>query len=296
MDLHKLRTFRTVAALLNFNRAAELLHLAQSTVSAQIRNLEEEIGVPLFERNGKRVALTEAGASMLDYAHKLIAIEEEAIHAASGRGAPSGRINLRVPQSISTYCLPHILALYLNRFPKINFDVSSCALYALERELDIGTIDLAFLLADSINSSGLDFEMLGVEPLVLVAGPEHPLTKKKEIRYPDLQGTALFLPKADCGYRMTFERTLAAVGVEPAAYLDMNSLEAIKQCVLAGLGAALMPRMSAAREIARGELKVLPLEDDLETGIIMIRRKDKWMSPALEEFIKVVRKWFSENR
>ncbi|MFH1134491.1 MAG: LysR family transcriptional regulator [Pseudomonadota bacterium] len=295
MDLRFLRTFRTAATLLNFNRTAEVLHYAQSTVSAQIKALEDEVGVGLFERIGKKVVLTEAGAALLEYAHKLIALEEEALGAAAGREGPAGRISLRVPQTISTYHLPGILAEYFARFPGVNFDVSSCALFSLERELDIGAIDLAFLLADYVNSASLEIELLGTEPLLFVSKPGGPLTSSPEVRYEDLRGAALFLPKADCGYRMALERTLAEKRVEPSNIMDFNSLEAIKECVRAGLGVAVVPRIAVLDDLQRGLLVALPWEEDLETAIIMIRRRGKWMSPSLAGFVETVRAWFRSH-
>jgi len=163
MDLQKLKTFRTAATLLNFNRAAEVLNYAQSTISAQIKALETEVGVSLFARRGKKVLLTDAGAKMVVYADKLLAMEDEALADVTGRRESAGVLALRAPQTISTYYLPQVLAQFQRRFPQIRLDVSSCAFYGLERELQIGTVDLAFLLAESVQAANLEAELLCIE-------------------------------------------------------------------------------------------------------------------------------------
>ena len=289
MDLQRLHTFRTVATLLNFNRAAEILNYAQSTISAQIKTLEEEIGVPLFERIGKKVRLTPAGAKMLNYAQKLLAIEAEALADVAGRSETAGTLTLRMPQTIATYYMPAVLKEFWSRSPQTRMDVSSCALYSLEHELQIGTVDLAFLLAESVQSSRLEWEVLRIVELVVVAAPENPLGPKPRIGYGDLKESPVFLPKADCGYRMTFEQALSAAQVTPKALLELNSIEAIKQCVMAGLGITIIPKVAVAEELARGRLIELAWEEALEVAVIMIWHKARWLSPTVERFMAAMR-------
>jgi DNA-binding transcriptional LysR family regulator len=163
MDLQRLQTFRTVAALMNFNQAAEVLHCSQSTVSAQIKTLENEIGILLFKRIGKSIRLTEAGVKMLIYADKLLAIKEEAVAEVTGRNKTTGLLTIRMPQTVATHYLPSILCDYQPRFPGMRLDITSCAMHSLEKELRIGTVDLAFLFADSIGAKNLQSESLPLE-------------------------------------------------------------------------------------------------------------------------------------
>ncbi len=249
MNLQQLKTFRTAATLLNFNRTAKVLNYAQSTVSAQIKALEEEVGVPLFERIGKKVSLTEAGGKMLLYTQKFLAIEAEALSEVTGRRNSGGILTIRMPQTVATYHFPQILAEFQSQSPEIRLDISSCALYSLAHELQIGTVDLAFLLAESVQSDHLKTAVLGIEELVIVAGRHSPLASKKRVHLQDLRDYPLFLPKADCGYRMTFEQTLVAEKVEPLAILELNSIEAIKKCVIAGLGVTVIPKIAVQEEL-----------------------------------------------
>jgi DNA-binding transcriptional LysR family regulator len=146
MELRQLKTFMAVAHFLNFNRAAQALNYAQSTISTQIRLLEEEFGKPLFDRLGKTVVLTEAGEVLLRYAGKMLDIEKETRAQVAGREETQGSITIRVPQSISAYLLPPVIKAFNARFPKVGVDISSCA-QTIQQELRSGIIDLAFLLA-----------------------------------------------------------------------------------------------------------------------------------------------------
>jgi DNA-binding transcriptional LysR family regulator len=295
MDIHRLRTFKTAATLLNFNRTADALNYSQSTVSAQIRTLEDEIGVPLFDRKGKQLSLTAAGKKMLNYSLKLLAIHEEAISDIGGHLESDGMLTIRAPQTVATYHLPRVLAEFQPRFPKIRFDITSCALYSLEHELQIGTVDLAFLLTESVQAANLNVEMLKTEQLVVIGGPGHPLCGRKRIGFEDLREQHIFLPKADCGYRMAFEQSLMMERAEPALTLEFNSIEAIKKCVAAGLGITVIPEIAVRDELNQRELMRLDWSEEAEVAILMIWHKKKWISPALGAFMETTRSVIPQN-
>ena len=289
MDIHRLKTFKTAATLLNFNRTADVLNYSQSTVSAQIKSLEEEIGVLLFERKAKQLYLTGAGKKMLNYSLKLLAIHEEAISDISGHREADGMLTIRAPQTIATYHLPRVLTEFQPRFPKIRFDITSCALYSLEHDLQIGTVDLAFLLAESVQSANLNVEMLKAEPLVVIAGPGHRLCGCKRIGVEELLEQHIFLPKADCGYRMSFEQSLLKRRAEPVLTVEINSIEAIKKCVAAGLGITIIPEIAVKDELNQGRLVRLAWIEAMEVAVLMIWHKEKWISPALAAFMETMR-------
>lgn len=298
MELRQLKTFQMVAKLMSFNRAAEALDYAQSTVSTQIRLLEEEFGVPLFNRLGNRICLTEAGLMLMRYAQKMLDFEKEALARVSGWEEPQGSLSIRIPQSIATYLLPAVLSKFRLSYPKIGFDISTCAYDTLVYELKAGITDIAFLLAESIPFSELEAEVLGFEPLVVISSPNHPLTKKLAVNLQDLIGQSILLPKYDCMYRMLFEHTLFEhtlneEKVNPLVLLEVNSVEAIKQCVLKQVGLAMLPMMAVRQEITEKKLTILPWpREKLETAVLMIRHKGKWLSPALQSFIDAVRAEF----
>lgn len=291
MDLQRVRTFRTAATLMNFNRAAEILHYAQSTVSAQIKGLEDEIGATLFKRIGKSIELTEAGAKLLAYADKLLAVRDEALADIAGKSQPCGLLTLRTPQTIATWYLPRILCDYQARFPGVRLDITSCAMHSLEHELRIGTVDLAFLFSEGIGAKNLESEFLRSEQLAVIVHPRHPLAACRQAGFRDLEGQVLLLPKNDCGYRMIFEQEMAAQKVMPATLIEMNSMEALKESIMAGLGVTVMPEIAVRTELHEGRVALVDWADELETGVLMLRYKDKWIPPHLEAFMDMVRRF-----
>lgn len=290
MELRQLKTFQTVARLLNFNRAAEVLNYAQSTVSAQIKLLEEELGVPLFDRLGRKVILTEAGQRLVNYSRKMLDIEAETKAEISGDEETRGSLSIRMPQSLGTYRLPEILGRFKEHYPEVGFDIGSCVALSLTQELKAGVVDVAFLLAESVNSPEVAVELLGVEPLIITARPDHPLAAKTAVRIRDLEGETILLPKYDCSYKMLFERLLTEEKVKHATLFELNSIEASKLCAIQGIGVTMIPEIAVQRELAEGSLVELPwVEGKLETAVLMIRHKDKWISPTLAAFMETVR-------
>lgn len=291
MEIRQLKTFQTVGQLLSFNRAARVLHYAQSTVSAQVKLLEEELGVRLFDRLGKSIVLTEAGARLMEYSGKLLAMEAETRSRVSGMKEPVGTVSIRAPQSIGTYMLPDIMKIFNRRYPKIGFDINACAYGSLKREFQNGITDLAFLLQDSISSADLTAEVLGYTKILTVCAPHHPLAEKKRFFLKDFGGQTLIIPKHDCSYRMEFEQRLTDTHILPDAKITANSIGIVKQMVLNGTGIALMPEMAIKEELKQGKIRVLPWPgpDGYETCILMIFHKDKWISPQLHAFMALLR-------
>jgi len=290
MELRDLRTFLAVARRLSFHRAGEEVHAAQSTVSARIAALEAELGVRLFERLGRRVALTQSGERLLDYAGKMVDLEDETRALMSGESELRGRLTVRVPESLCAWRMGPLIRSFRERFPFVGLSFAACTNEGLEKDLRQGVTDLAFLMADSVRGADLHVELLGVERLALVAAPAHPLAGRKRLGPKDLQGETLVLSKADCSYRRMLEGLLDEAGVTRAAGVEFSSAAALRGCVLGGLGVSILPWVAVADDIAAGRLVVLDwAEGELETAVLMIRHRDKWLSPPLAAFMELVR-------
>lgn len=290
MELRDLRTFAAVARLLSFHRAAAELNAAQSTVSARIAALETELGVRLFERLGRRVALTEAGERLVQYAAKLIDVEDEARAWVTGESRLRGLLTVRVPESLCAYRLPPVIAAFRRRHPEVALHLTACTLNGLEKDLRQGITDLAFVMADSVRGGDLNVEALGVEPLVLVAAPHHPLATRERVTARDLHGVTLVLSTADCAYRLVIEEALAAEGVQPAAGLEFSSAAALRGCVSSGVGITLLPLTAVRDELRAGVLRALPWADQpFETAVLMVRHRGKWVSPYMDTFMELCR-------
>jgi DNA-binding transcriptional LysR family regulator len=290
MELRNLRTFRSVARLLSFHGAAKELNYAQSTVSAQIQALEEELGVRLFDRLGRGILLTEAGEGLLGYAQKMLDLGEAARAELMEAGSASGSLTIRVPDSFCVYHLPRAIRRFHFSHPDVRLHFINCTHDGLYKDLRKGVTDLAFLLTDSISAGDLKVEALGTESLVLVSGTSHPLAAKAAIEPADLSGQTLLLSKVDCSYRRLLESELRRHGVQPRAILDFNSVAAIKECLVQGLGISVLPQVTVRDDVSSGRLTILPWhENSLEVACLMIWHHNRWLSPALLAFMDVVR-------
>jgi DNA-binding transcriptional LysR family regulator len=290
MEIRQLKTFRTVAQLLSFKRAAEHLHYAQSSISAQIQALEEELGVQLFDRLGKGILLTEAGVSLLNYAGKILDLADETRTEISAAKELKGSLTVKVPETFGVHRLPKVIKEFRSHFPKVRLHFTTCTHEGLQKDLRKGVTDLAFLLTESFQAADLEAEVLGIEKLILVAQPGHPLIKKSVVHTKDLKGETLLFSKVDCSYRRTVE---AAFNIEKIQYdntLEFNSVEAIKQCVMAGVGISVLPEVTVTEDISKGRLAAISWDDGaLEVAALMIWYKDRWLSPTLSAFMKTAR-------
>lgn len=291
MELRDVRTFMAVAQDLSFSRAAEALHAVQSTVSARVANLERELGVRLFERLGRRVVLTEEGRRLQEYARRLLDLEDEARAWVAGESEARGALTIRVPETLCAVRMPGVLRRFRLRFPHVSLSLTTCAQEGLDKDLRRGAVDLAFLFADSVAAGDMTVEALGTEPLLLLAAPVHRLAARPSVGPEDLQDETLLVSRVDCSYRRMFERLLREEGVRTGAGLEFSSVSGLKSCLLGGLGVAVLPESAVRADLAEGRLRSLPWNGGgLETGVLMLRHKDKWLSPTLEAFMEAARK------
>ncbi len=290
MELRNLKTFLTVADKLSFHRAAETIHYAQSTVSAQVMALEQELGVRLFDRLGRRIVLTEAGSRLKDFARKMLDLADEARVEVAGQSQAQGSLCIRVPESFSVLRLGRVISRFCAAMPAVKLYFITCANEGLPQDLRKGVTDLAFLLADSIAAADLEVEPLGSLPLVLVAGPGHSLAGQRGLPVAALAGETLILSRADCSYRRLLEQLLEAEKVERGTLVEVNSLSAIVEWVGRGLGISILPRALATPLAMQGSLALLELASgELETTELMICLQGKCLPPSLAAFMEAAR-------
>lgn len=291
MEIKQLITFKHAAENLNFTQTAKILNFAQSSVTAQIKSLEEEIGKPLFERLGKRLILTEAGHQFKSYAEKMINLSQEAITAANGEEELIGTLTIGAQESQCTYRLPLILKEFKTAFPKVKLVFKPAHSDEMARkQLMEGLLDIAFIMDESKPDRSLKVERLIKEELKLVVSPNQ---SKSDFSIDDLKHETLLLTEAGCSYRNMFEESLNALGIYSLDKIEFASIEAIKQCVVAGLGVALLPEMVVKKDIEEGRMAELPWKSSIPPLYTQIAwHKDKWITPPLAEFISLTRKMF----
>ncbi|EEM04869.1 hypothetical protein bmyco0002_26670 [Bacillus pseudomycoides] len=291
LEIKQLITFKTAAENLNFTQTAKKLNFAQSSVTAQIKALEAELGTPLFERLGKRLFLTEAGRKFQLYADKMIALSHEAKMALKGDEEISGTLVIGAQESQCTYRLPSILKEFKTQFPQIKLIFKPAhSNEDVKEQLMEGKLDLAFILDECKAEDALHVESLVREKLKIVVFPNHPLLEKSIISTKDFESETLLLTELGCSYRTIFEELFRADDVYPVNKIEFVSVEAIKQCVIVGLGIAILPAMVVEKDIQQGTMKELVLENTISPIFTQIAwHKDKWITAPLQQFIEVTR-------
>ena len=290
MEFRHLNTFLMVAKQLSFYKAAQALHYAQSSISAQVMALEDELGVKLFDRLGRRILLTEAGERLLPYAEKMVALAQESKTALQEPKPLKGTLTIRVPETLAVCHLPAILERFRTRYPHVHLRFITCTHDKLAKDLRKGVTDLAFLLTDSISGAELDIEKLGFESLVLVARPDHLLVRQDKVTTQMLSNEPLLLSRTDCSYRRIMEKILDQEKTRIKQTLELNSVAAIKTCVARGLGVTIIPEITVRQEVQAGTLALINWEETpLEAALLMIWYNERWRSPTLSAFIETCR-------
>jgi DNA-binding transcriptional LysR family regulator len=293
MEFRELKTFQVVASLLSFSKAANVLHLAQSTVSAQIRSLENSLGHELFLRAGKTITLTPAGVNLLSYAQRLVNIEKEVQGMMGKLDDKYGNLIIKTPQTVSTCFFPDLIKEFQQFYPKIGFDIDWCTSHNLVDILNSGIIDLAFLITDHFEEKNLQTEKLIKIKLVLAVHPQDELLKIKKVSIRDLNDKTLIFAKSECNYKKIIQKLLVQSDVKPQKIIEINSLDAVKRLLILGNGIAFLPEMVISNELDNGLLKTLNWSGpDFQANLIMIVSKEKHISESLDAFIMTVKKMF----
>jgi DNA-binding transcriptional LysR family regulator len=290
MEVRQLQIFRVLAEELNFTRTAERVNTVQSNVTAQIKALEDELGVPLFDRLGRRVTLTDAGHRFQPFAEQALAAMEQGQRAVKAGSEPSGPLRISAPESIVTYRLPLLLREFRRRFPHVELIFRPHVDAVLPIELETGRVDLVIDMRDTISNPMFESVPLRTERVFLLAHGSHALARQRTVKPTDLAGQTLLLTEQGCGYRAKLDRLLTMQNIRPGHVTEFASIEAIKQCVAAGMGLALLPAITVAREIRQHQFKALHWAGsslDIPTHILW--HKDKWVSPAMAAFRELVK-------
>ncbi|MFJ8142965.1 LysR family transcriptional regulator [Streptomyces sp. NPDC096013] len=283
VEIRHLATFHKVATLLSFTRAAKELNYAQSSVTTQIRALESSLGVELFHRFGGRIRLTPAGEKLLEYADQILALAEAARADVAGGDGLSGSLVIGTMESVTSYRMPPLLEFFHHRYPKVQLSLRPTLCAETCHALRQGTFDIGFLIEEQTRHQGLETVVLAEEPLVLVAADGHPLARREKVSLDDLREASVLVTEAGCAYRDLFERELQ--DTESTSFLEFGTIEAIKRGVVSGLGIALLPAVTVATELEKGEMVALPWEVPFTVHTQLAWRRGRRLTRELKLFI-----------
>ena len=297
MEFRELKTFQVVANLLSFNKAANVLNYAQSTVSSQIRSLENSLGATLFTRLGNKICLTPSGVKLLKYTQRLINLENEIISNFKNLNDTTGNLIVKTPHSVVAYYLPPIIKEFQLKFPNIGFDFDGCVGYNVNDIFNAGLVDVAFLFCDNFSDPHLYVEELIPVELVFVSNPQDNTFNDTINSINDFHDKTLLLSKSDCSYRMIFEKMLIEANIKLKKTVEVNSPEAVKKMLSLGCdGIALLPQIAVEQELSTGSLKSLKWKGSaFNAKLYMIWKKEKYQTEATKAFVQAVRDFFGNK-
>jgi len=258
----RLKVFRAVAENASFRKAGEELYLTQPAVTQQVKALEEDLGIPLFDRTGNRVELTSAGSMLLRYVRQVDALVGRAEQEiAALNHTEGGELCLGVSTTISQYVLPRMLKEFRNKHPKIRLSVRSgntehIVEALIDQKVSLGLIEGPARRRDVRTEPFLDDE------LVLIVPGSHEWADLTSLSSEDLTGVPLLMRERGSGSRRVIESALSAVGLRLKSLnvtMELDSTEAIKSAAESGLGVGFVSRWAIANEVRLGLLKIVPV-------------------------------------
>lgn len=286
MDLHALNIFIEVAELKSFTRAGEKLGYSQPTVSFQIKQLEKELGVQLFDRIGHTVNLTDAGRDALYYAQRICQMSQEMALGADQRREPRGVIRIGMADSLCIPLVAQAFEKFRQDYPKVMLNVTTAATADVFHLLDHNEVDMICTLDVPVYDTA--YVIADEEPVAVhvVASPENPLAQKEEITVEELLPYPFMLTEKGMSYRRLLDEHLAKKGLEIQPVLEMGGADLISRLVEQNMGLSLLPDYVTEEAVQRGTLVRLQVRDfQGEVWKQLLYRRDKWVSLQMQAMI-----------
>lgn len=290
MEIRQLNTFVTVADLSSFTGAADILGYTQPTVTSQIQLLESELGIRLFERIRKNISLTHEGEKFLVYAKQIVNLCEEARNTVKDQSVPKGVVTIGAWESLCTTRIHRLIKEFHYKFPDIEIILKTVKSSEYEKLLLDNQIDVAFCLDHMIKKSDFTVQLAVPEPLALMVEPKHPLAKYLNVYPENIVDHPLILAEEDCSYRRAIMNIFDNCGLTPNLIMEIGSIQTMKQLAVNGLGIIFLPKITVKEELSKGQLVELNwCGPSFEFLTQVIYHQDKWMSPALQTFLNMVK-------
>ncbi len=289
MELAQLDAFIAAADCGSFSRAADLLNVAQPSLSNRIQSLEREVGQALFERMGRGVKLTDAGRSFLPYAQRVLRTLNDGLMVLEGtRDGTSGRLTIGTAPAVGTYVLPRLLKVFCDNHEGVDVLVrTGHSDEVLQMVLDD---DVQVGFGRPINHPDVRTVTLYKDELVLVVSSQHRYAKRGSVKVDDLADESLILFDRDSGYYGMILGLFRDLGVVPQQQMQLDSIEATKKMVESNLGIALLPEVSVEREMRLGTLHKVHIEaaEPVERDIAVMYRRSKPQSGPMAAFLDLL--------
>ena len=291
--LQQLRILKAVASEKSFTKAAEILYVSQPSLSKQIKILENRLGIILLNRENNTISLTEGGKVFLQYAERILALCEESCRALNDvKNGDRGNLVVGASQTLGTYLMPRVLALFAQNYPQININVQVDSTRVIAKKVVNREIDIAVVGGDVPDElkNNLEIENFVEDELILIVPKSHPfaLKKQKTINKDDLYHLNFITLNSNSTIRKFIDNILIQNDIETKQFnviMQLNSIEAIKTAVSLGLGAAFVSLSAIEKEIQLETIEIITIENiRITRRLSIITNRQCYRSKALEFF------------
>ncbi|WP_186423596.1 LysR family transcriptional regulator [Lacrimispora celerecrescens] len=295
MELREIKTFLEVANRKSFCRAAEKLGYSQAAVTVQIKQLERELNVHLFDRIGKQTTLTHEGETFYEYAADVVKNLTHVKNILSVSSELTGRLVIGTIESICSTLFPSLIQEFHRLYPLVNVSIVVDSPDALLTMMNNNTIDLVYFLDKRMYDSKWVKVMEKPENIIFAASKNHPFGMETGLTIDQVISQPMILTEKDASYRLMLEQYLAAYGKKVHPFLEIGNTEFIIKLLRSSAGISFLPEFTICRDIKEGTLMPLYMKDfHFQSWRQMVYHRDKWISREMKAFIELVQRMEQE--
>ncbi len=288
MEFREIATFLQAAQLKSFSKAARKLDYSQGAVTIQIKHLESELGVRLFDRIGKQVSLTHQGELFYRYAVSLTHNLEEIREAMAGTRELTGTLALGTIESICSSIIPPILSEYHRRFPQVSVSITIDSPQALLEMMNENALDIVYFLDKRLYDQRWIKVLEEPEEIVFAASSAHPFAGRKNLDLEEVAAQPFLLTEKAASYRSILDSYLASRQKNIRPFLEIGNTDFILQMLRDNTGLSLLPLFSIEKDVQRGALTALDVKDFyMQIWRQIVYHRDKWVTREMSEFLKL---------
>jgi len=296
VNTKSLVTFKTILEVGSFQKAADKLGYTQSTVTFQIKQLEEELALKLFEKIGRRMELTQAGKDIMPYIDMILQSAEQISNYGKSLSEISGSLKLAIPDSILIYNMQPFMQAFTHEAPNVQLIVNSIQSGEINPSIADGTADIGINCEKDSYPDSVVHKKLGKYKAVLVASPFANNNLLDFITPHQRKPISLICNEPDGYYQLDMDKYLSEKDILLNPPMKVQSIEAVKRCVMNNLGIAVVPTYSIGEELKNGSLMPIKTElDEKEYNSFYIYHKNKWISPQMELALDLLKKYLGND-
>lgn len=291
MNINHLRLFYAVAKAQSFSKAAEDIFVSQPSISVQVKNLEQELGVKLYRQVGRKIVLTDIGITVYQYAKKVFQLVDELdVYIQDYKGLNKGRLLVGASTTPGIYILPKILGQFKKAFSSIEIILDIGNSQEIENKILTNQLEIALVGGDTSDNPNLEVKTITHDDLVVVVSIDHELAKSNTVTLDDILNEPFVVREPGSSTRIALESRLQELGRKIKINMQFGSLEAIKQAVAANLGVSVLSRFVIDQEVCSGHLHIVHIPElEITRNVNVIFPKDKRLSAPTTAFLRLLK-------